>query len=354
MKKVYITKNKQVYNFSKPYIIAEIGANHNGDINLAKKIIDSAKECGADAVKFQSWTPQSLIAKEEYDKNQSYDDGDGGKKHFGSLKEMVEKYYLREEQHYELKEYCDQIGIDFCSTPFSKKEVDLLIDLNVPFLKVASMDINNLELLKHMAKTKKTILLSTGMSSLSEIEQAVKTIESEGNYNIIILHCISIYPPKYEDIHLNNIKMLQQTFNYPIGFSDHTIGTSIPLASVALGSCVIEKHFTLDKDLPGWDHQISADPIELKEIVNESININKALGNFQRTVSKAEEEKKLKFRRSIVSSKDLKKGHVIKLDDIDFKRPGTGMAPDEVKYIIGKKINKDIGYDELIKWEDLC
>lgn len=351
--KIRINKNRDIFNYSEPYIIAEIGANHNGDIELAKRIIDSAKECGADAVKFQSWTPSSLIAKEEYDRNQSYEDGDGGKKHFGTLKEMVEKYYLKEEQHYELKEYCEKVGIDFCSSPFSKSEVDLLHKVDVPFFKVASMDINNLELLKHIAKYKKPILLSTGMSTISEIEQAIKTIEKEGNKQIVILHCVSIYPPKNEDIHLNNIKMLQQTFNYPIGFSDHTIGTSIPLAAVALGSCVIEKHFTLDKDMAGWDHKISADPRELKEIVIESKNIQKSLGSFNRIVSDDEESKKLKFRRSVVTAKNLKKGDVIKLADIDVKRPGTGIAPDELKYAVGRKINRDFSADELINWGDL-
>lgn len=353
MKVVKINADTEVYNYSKPYVIAEIGANHNGDIELAKKIIDSAKECGADAVKFQSWTPKTLIAKEEYDRNQSYDDGDGGKKHFGSLKEMVEKYYLREEQHFELKEYCKNMGIDFCSSPFSKGEVDLLVKLDVPFLKVASMDVNNLGLLKHMAKTQKTIILSTGMSTLSEIETAIRTIENEGNKNIILLHCISIYPPKYEDIHLNNIKMLQDTFSYPVGFSDHTIGTSIPLASIALGACVIEKHFTLDKDLPGWDHQISADPAELKVIVEEGSNIQQSLGNLNRTVSEDEENKKLKFRRSAVASINLQEGHQLTEEDIEFKRPGTGISPNELNYLVGRKLNKDISEDGLINWSDL-
>lgn len=351
--KIKLTKSKEVYNFSEPYIIAEIGANHNGDIELAKKIIDSAKDCGADAVKFQSWTPKSLIAKEEYDRNQSYDDGDGGKKHFGTLKEMVEKYYLTEEQHYELNDYCNSINIDFCSSPFASDEANLLQKINVPFFKVASMDINNLELLKHIAKLQKPMLLSTGMATLSEIETAVKTIEEQGNNQIIILHCISIYPPKYKDIHLRNITMLQQVFKYPIGFSDHSIGTSIPLASVALGACVIEKHFTLDTDMPGWDHAISANPKELKEIVTESKNIAKALGNFHRTVSQDEEDKKLKFRRSIVTEKDLEKGQIIKKEDLTFKRPGTGIAPNEMKYVIGRKINRNFNEDELINWEDL-
>ena len=350
---VQLTKNKKIYNFSEPYIIAEIGANHNGDIELAKKLIKKAKECGANAVKFQSWTPKSLIAKEEYERNTSYDDGDGGKKHFGSLKEMVEKYYLRESQHYELKKYCDEVGIDFCSTPFSKEEADLLEDVGVEFYKIASMDINNIDLLKHISKKGKPIILSTGMATLAEIDNAIKAIEEEGNKQIVILHCISVYPPKYEDIHLRNIQMLQKAFNYPIGFSDHTIGTSIPLASVALGSCLIEKHFTLDKNLPGWDHAISADPKELAEIVSESKNVNKALGNYYRTVSEAEEEKKVKFRRSVVANRKLETGHIITEEDLTFKRPGLGIPPNESRFLIGRKVNKTIKEDELIKWEDL-
>lgn len=318
---------REIKNYAEPYIIAEIGANHNGDIELAKQIIDKAIECGADAVKFQSWTPTSLICKEEYDRNQVYTDSP--KKHFGSLKEMVEKYYLREE------------------------EVDLLMKLDVPFIKVASMDMNNLELLKYMAKQKKPIILSTGMSTLAEIEKAIEVIEGEGNNQIVLLHCISIYPPAYEDINLNNIPMLEKTFGYPVGFSDHTIGTSIPLAAVTLGSCIIEKHFTLDKDMPGWDHEISADPSELKVICEESKNIVKSLGSFKRIVSEAEKEKLKKFRRSIIIARDMKKGEEIKLEDLEFKRPGTGIRPDEVKYVIGKKLMRDIEKDEILKWEDI-
>lgn len=342
---------KKIKNYVEPYIIAEIGANHNGDIKLAKQMIDKAIECGADAVKFQSWTPTSLICKEEYDRNQVYTDSP--KKHFGSLKEMVEKYYLREEEHFELKKYCDLKGVDFCSTPFSKEEVDLLMKLDVPFIKVASMDMNNLELLKYMAKQQKPIILSTGMSTLAEIEKAIEVIEGEGNNKIVLLHCISIYPPAYEDINLNNIPMLEKTFGYPVGFSDHTIGTSIPLAAVTLGSCIIEKHFTLDKDMPGWDHEISADPSELKVICEESKNIVKSLGSFKRIVSEAEREKLKKFRRSIIIARDMKIGEEIKLEDLEFKRPGTGIRPDEVKYVIGKKLTRDIEKDEILKWEDI-
>ena len=343
--------DREIKDFSIPYVIAEIGSNHNGDMNLARKMIDSAKSCGCDAVKFQSWTPESLIAQEEYDRNQHYDDS--SKKHFGSLKDMVEKYYLREDQHWELKQYCSNIGIEFCSSSFSKEEANLLEEMKVPFYKIASMDINNLSFLGHVARKQKPILLSTGMATLAEIENAVRTIESEGNSQILLLHCIAIYPPAYEDINLNNIPMLRQTFGFPVGFSDHTIGISIPLASVALGSCVIEKHFTLNKDLPGWDHEVSANPEEMKVIVQESRNIVQALGSYRRSVSHAEEEKKFKFRRSVVVNRDLKQGHLLRESDLLFKRPGTGIRPDETRYVIGRTLRRDFSRDELIFWADL-
>ena len=229
----------------------------------------------------------------------------------------------------------------------------LLKKLDVPFYKVASMDINNYELLKYISQKKKPIILSTGMATMAEISNAVKIIENEGNNQIVILHCIAIYPPKVEDINLNNIPMLQKAFKYPIGFSDHTKGTAIPFASVSLGACVIEKHFTLDKELPGWDHAISANPRELKEIVSESKNIYQALGSFTRVVSEEEKSKKIKFRRSVVAGKELKKGDILKLENLEVKRPGTGIAPDELKYVVGRKLNKNLSYDELISWDDL-
>lgn len=342
---------KLIKNTSKPYIIAEIGSNHNGDMDLAKKIIDSAVECGCDSVKFQSFDNKSLICREEYEANTVYNDSK--KKHFGSLNEMVEKYYLRKEQHYELSEYCNKVGINFCSTPFSYEEVDLLEDVGVSFFKIASMDINNIPLLKYIAKKQKPVMLSTGMASLAEIENAVKTIEAEGNKEIIILHCISIYPPKYKDINLLNIPMLADTFGYPVGFSDHSIGISIPLASVALGAKVIEKHFTIDKNLPGWDHEISADPAEMKIIVKESANVLTALGVKRRIVSSDEENKKAKFRRSIVISKNISEGDIITENDILFKRPGTQIPPEQYSFVVGRRLNKDKLYDDLLKWEDL-
>lgn len=349
--KIQLTKKKEIFNYCRPYIIAEIGANHNGDMDLAKKMITSAVECGCDAVKFQSWNNKSLISSTGYKQNTLYNDSK--KKHFGSLEEMVDKYYLRKEQHLELKNYCASKEIDFCSTPFSKKEVDLLNELGVEFFKIASMDINNYPLLKYLAQFNKPMLLSTGMANLGEIEKAVKIIEKEANFKIIILHCVAIYPTKNKDLNLNNITMLQNTFGYPVGLSDHSIGFTAPLASVALGACIIEKHFTTDKDLPGWDHEISANPEELKVIVEGSRTIYESLGNFKRIISKSEEEKKEVFRRSIVINKNLKAGDIIKERDITFKRPGTGFSPDEVKFIVGKKLKRDIEADCLLVKDDI-
>lgn len=331
-----------------PYIIAEIGANHNGDIKLAKEMIDKAKECNCDAVKFQSWTKYSLFTKNFYKKQNKFTD-----KYFGTLEEMVENFSLSKEEHIILKEYCDDKKITFFSTPFSFKEVDMLDELKVPFFKVSSMDLNNLSFLKYIAEKGKTIILSTGMGSLAEIETALNAFYEAGNKEVILLHCIAIYPPDDKIINLRNIKMLNKIFSIPVGFSDHTIGTSIPLAAITLGAKVIEKHFTLDKTMPGWDHAVSANPDEMKVIVEEGKRIITALGEYRRVVSKQEKKQIESFRRSVVTKRKIKEGEILQEADLDFKRPGTGIRPDEIKYILGRKVNKDIDEDELIKWEDL-
>src|ERR1700687_5382357 len=251
---------------SPPYIIAEVGSNHNGDMNLFRQLIDAAAEAGANAVKFQSWTDKSLIAEEEYGRNTEYSDK---KKHFGSLREMVTAYQLTSDQHAQAHARCVEQGIAFCSTPFADKEVDLLDSLDVPFFKIASMDVVHLPLLRYVARKKRPVVISTGMATLGEVEQAVDTVRAEGNDQIVLLHCISIYPPDYETIHLRNMETLQRAFDCPVGFSDHTLGTAIPLAAIALGACMIEKHFTLDQDMAGWDHAISASPEQLRTIVRE-------------------------------------------------------------------------------------
>lgn len=333
-----------------PYFIAEIGSNHNGDMDLCKEMIDVAIACGADAVKFQSWTKSSLISRTEYARNTAYSDK---KKHFGSLEAMVEKYQFTSAQHGEIASYCRSVGITFLSSCFSNGEVDLLNSLDVPVFKIASMDINNLPLLEYVASKGKPVILSTGMASLGEIETAAATLRSSGSGPIALLHCVSIYPPEFETINLRNISTLEMAFDVPVGFSDHTLGTAIPIAAIASGACIIEKHFTLDKNLPGWDHAISADPIEMKKIVQEGKEVYLSLGSTIRAVSSDEIEKRNKFRRSIVLKRDMKKGEIISRSDMDFKRPGTGISPAEIKYVIGRSLGRDLDSDIELKWSDI-
>jgi N,N'-diacetyllegionaminate synthase len=333
-----------------PYIIAEVGSNHNGDMNLCRQLIDAAATAGAHAVKFQSWTDTSLIAEEEYARNTDYSDK---KKHFGSLREMVTAYQLTIDQHAEAHARCQARNIAFCSSVFSKEEVDLLENLDVPFFKIASMDIVHLALLRYVARKQRPVVISTGMATLAEIEQAIETVRAEGNDQIVLLHCVSIYPPEYDTIHLKNMATLQQTFDVPVGFSDHTLGTAIPLAAIALGACVIEKHFTLDQDMAGWDHAISANPEQFRTIAEEGKTVFSALGGNRRVVSAVEMEKRKKFRRSLVTRRKLNRGHVLTEDDLDAKRPGTGIAPDEIAYVVGRGLNSDIGADQVLSWTHL-
>jgi len=333
-----------------PYVIAEVGSNHNGDMDLCGRLIDAAAEAGAHAVKFQSWTDKSLIAEEEYERNTTYSDK---KKHFGSLQEMVSAYQLTADQHAQAHARCVEKGIAFCSTPFSPEEVDLLESLDVPFYKIASMDVVHLPLLRYVARKQRPVVISTGMATMGEMEQAVDAVRAEGNDQIVLLHCISIYPPEYETIHLRNMETLQRAFGCPVGFSDHTLGTAIPLAAIAIGASIIEKHFTLDQDMEGWDHAISANPEQMRTIVREGNNIVAALGSSRRTVSDAEMEKRKKFRRSLVTRQALSKGHVLSESDFDAKRPGTGVAPDQIQYVIGRTLACDMTGDQVLRWSNL-
>jgi len=331
-----------------PYIIADIGANHNGDMELAKKMIDELVRVKCNAAKFQSWNNNSLFTKGFYKEKSQFVD-----EKFGTLEQMVEKFSISKDDHITLKKYCDWKKIAFCSSSFSFAEVDMLDELGVPFFKIASMDLNNINFLKYIARKRKPIILSTGMGTLSEIDNALNAIFQAGNNEVIILHCISIYPPDDSIVNLKNIIMLKDTFRLPVGFSDHTIGISIPLAAIAMGAKVIEKHFTMNKKLPGWDHAVSANTEEMKLIVEGGRRIIKALGNYNRIVSDDEYRQRELFRRSAVAKKDFNKGYILALGDLDFKRPGTKIRPDELKYLIGRKINRNIKKDEMIGWKDL-
>ena len=350
---MFITKRKY------PYIIAEIGANHNGSIDLAKKMVDEAKKCGCDAVKFQLWGKDTAHTKNYIKKlNEQAETIDGAKlstKELGlkNVEEQLEAFSFGQKKHEIMKKYCDEIGINFSSTALTKKDIDFLVDLGVDFLKIASQDLNHPLFIKYIAEKNMPTILSTGLGSLGEIEDAVDCFRPKHLDNLILLHCISLYPPKEDCVHLNQMNTLKTIFNLPVGYSDHTLGFSIPLAAVAKGAVVIEKHFTLDKNMPGWDHYVSATPDEMKIICNESKRIIKSLGKNYHKLSEKEEKKKESFRRSVITKRNIKEGEILQKENLDFKRPGTGIRPDEIKYVLGRKVNKDIEKDELIKWEDL-
>lgn len=339
-----ILRNSKVVSAkTKPYIVAEINSSHRGKISVAKEMIDSAKNCGCDAVKFQSWSADSLYCKDYYEQNPMF-------------KRMANSFSLNPEDLLELSKYCNNAGIDFSSTPYSKEEVDWLVDkCEVPFIKVASMDINNLPFLKYIAKKNIPIVLSTGMATIDEIKLAVDTIEQAGNKNICILHCVSIYPVDAKSVNLNNMVMLKNRFpDYSVGYSDHTIGSEVACAAVALGASLVEKHFTLNKGKIGWDNQMATEPAEMKQLVINCQNVYKSLGLFERNVSSAELEQRNKMRRSVVAAIDLKAGQIIDESHLTAKRPGDGIPVSDYISLIGKTVINDISKDSMIKLSDLA
>lgn len=335
-----------------PYVIAEIGANHNGDTALAVELMQSAKEAGANCVKFQSWTKDTIFSKAKYTDNYFLMDDYRDRSDY-TLEQIVEKFSVSQRELLELKSVADDLCIDFACTPFSYEEAQFLaLNLDLPFMKIASMDVNNYPFLDFVARLGKPIILSTGLSSLAEIDRAVTVIEDAGNRALSILHCVAEYPPKDNDTNLMNIRTLQRCYpDYHVGFSDHSIGVCLPLASIAIGAKIIEKHFTLDKEMFGWDHKVSATPEELKQICVDGARIVNALGS-ERIMTPESAERKLEFRRSIVTSRPIKKGHVFTHEDLTFKRPGTGIKPEFVDFIVGRAALKDIGEDELLDLND--
>lgn len=334
-----------------PYIVAEIGANHNGDMNLCRTMIDAARECGADAVKFQSWSKSSLISRAEYDRNTAYVSKERNQP---TLEESVEQYQLSRAQHEEISDYCGATGIVFFSSCFSAAEVDMLEDLDVPAYKIASMDVNHLPLLEYVGAAHKPVVISAGMATLGEVERAIATLRAAGSGPIAILHCLSIYPSPPAQVNLRTMDTWRSAFDVPVGYSDHTLGSAVPIAAVALGACMIEKHFTTDKNLPGWDHAISADPAELRAIVDGARDAFAALGNAERRVSADEIAKRKVFRRRMVARRDMRKGDRLAAGDVDFKRPGTGIQPDELRYVVGRAITRDVRAEDELDWSDLA
>lgn len=323
-----------------PYFVAEVNSSHGGDMETAKKMINAAVQCGCNCVKFQSWSAKTLYSKTYYKTNPI-------------AKRFVDKFSLNGEQLRELAEYCKSSGISFASTPYSKEEVDLLVNMGVPFIKAASMEINNYPFLEYIANTGVPIVLSTGMADAEEIERAVDIIKKSGNKKMCILHCISIYPPETSEINLKNIIGLQEKYpEYPIGFSDHSLGTEMACAAVALGASLIEKHMTLDKSKIGMDNQMAMEPNDLTLLVRQCQNIAAALGSKERIVYNSEMEQRKKMRRSLTYTRNLKSGDILTEADIDAKRPGTGFPPCDKTDFVGKRLLRNVEEDTLLLKED--
>ena len=332
-----------------PYVIAELGANHNGDMELCRRLIDAAHAAGADAVKFQSWTRRSLISSAEYERNTRY----AAAQKAPSLVEAVERYQMTADRLREAADYCRSLGVVWFASCFSAEEVELLESLQAPAYKIASMDVNHLPLLRHVASTGKPVLLSTGMATLGEVEHALATLREGGAGPVALLHYLSVYPSPPRLVNLRMMHTWAQAFGVPVGYSDHTLGTAVPLAAVALGACAIEKHFTLDRNLEGWDHAISADPAELRALVDGCRDVFQAMGSAVRAVSPEELDKRRTFRRGMVAARALRGGERLAESDVDFKRPGVGIRPDELEYVVGRTLARDVAADEELAWPDL-
>ena len=331
---------------NKTLIIAEAGVNHNGSIEMAKQLIDTAAIAGVDYVKFQTFKAEKLVTKEakqaEYQQRNAADD---------SQYAMLKKLELSQAQHEELVSYCRQKGVRFLSTAFDLESIDYLHSVNLGLWKIPSGEITNYPYLKKIAQYGEPVIMSTGMCSMDDVEQAINVLLKNGltKEQITLLHCNTEYPTPMPDVNLRAMLQMKEKFGVRVGYSDHTKGIEVPIAAVALGAEVIEKHFTLDRNLPGPDHKASLEPNELKAMVDAIRNIEQALGNGQKQVSKSEEKNMAIARKSIVAAKDIKKGELLTENNLTTKRPGTGISPMCWEEVIGTKAIRDFEEDELIE-----
>jgi N,N'-diacetyllegionaminate synthase len=337
----------------KVLIIAEAGVNHNGSLERAKQLILAASEAGADFVKFQTFKADKLVSlkavKAEYQIKNTSDESDS---QFGMLKKLE----MPEEMHYELVTYAKQNGIAFLSTGFDEESIDFLTKLGTPMFKIPSGEITNKPFIEHIASKGMPVILSTGMADLNEVKVAVALLEKNGisKEKITVLHCNTEYPTPMEDVNLHAMNEIKREIGVQVGYSDHTLGIEVPIASVALGATIIEKHFTLDKTLPGPDHAASLEPGELKKMVEGIRNIEKAIsGSGLKTPSLSEIKNKVIARKSIHLKKDMKIGEVISASDLIMKRPGDGISPMLVEEVIGKKLTENLQADHKLSFVNI-
>lgn len=331
------------------FIIAEAGVNHNGDLAIAEKLIDAAAEAGADAVKFQTFRAESVMTANAEKAPYQVASGEVGE----SQLEMVKKLELSPSDHEKLRDRCLQRKIVFLSTPFDLESLDLLDRLGLPLFKIGSGDITYGDFIANVARRNKPIVLSTGMSRLSEVEGALEVIEKTGNVRPVLLHCVSNYPASPPDVNLRAIPTLAQAFGTAVGYSDHTRGSEIAIAAVALGACVIEKHFTLDGNMPGPDHRASLDPTEFRSMVDAIRNVESALGDGIKRPSPSELQTMRAARRSLVSACEIPERTSITQEMICVKRPGHGIPPRMLACVAGRIAKVRIPADSLIQWDQL-
>lgn len=339
--------NKVIGKDNPCFIIAEAGSNHDGKLEQAKKLIDVAVSAGADAVKFQSFKADKIAAKTKDDIVKI--DIAGAK----TLFDLYKNLELPQEWLEELIEYAEEQGIIFLSTPFDEESADILDEIGVPAFKIASFELVHLPLLRHVARKNKPIILSTGMANLGEIEEAINVILSEGNNKIILLHCGIGYPLPMEAVNLAAMETLRQTFSCPVGYSDHTMGITIPIAAVSRGANVIEKHFTINRNLPGPDHSFALEPDELKAMVQAIRDVEKAIGSPRKEVLENELIHYRRGRRSIFAKVKIPKGTKITEDMLAILRPGIGLKPKYLEIVIGREAKVDIEAQEPITWDKI-
>ena len=330
---------------SKTYIIAEAGVNHNGRLDLALKLCDAAKECGVDAIKFQTWKTELIIAEgtkmAEYQKNNLNTEE--------SQFDMLKKLELSYDQFTTIKEYCNKIGIQFLSTADETESLDFLCELGIPFIKLGSGDINNVPYLRYVAGKGIPVILSTGMSSMKDVVFAYDTLKEAGADDITVLHCTTNYPCPMNEVNLRSMITIKDTLKCRVGYSDHTMGTEVPVAAVALGAEVIEKHFTLDCNMEGPDHPASLEPHELKEMVRQIRNIETALGNGIKEPNKSERKISSVVLKKILAKKKIRKGEILSADNLTIKRAESGISAEYWDLIVDTEARYDYNIDEPIR-----
>lgn len=348
MKAIDVLRHKIGPNQS-TFIIAEAGVNHNGSLEMARKLVDVAVEAGADAVKFQTFKAEKVISPHAPKASYQMESTDADE----SQLDMAKRLELSFNAFRELYAYCQQLGVLFMSTPFDEESADFLADLGVAVFKIPSGEITNLSFLAHVARKGKPIIVSTGMANLGEVEAAVSTVEKAGNKDLVLLHCVSNYPADPADANLKAMRTMETAFGVPVGYSDHTVGIEVSLAAVALGACVIEKHFTLDRSLPGPDHRASLPPDELEALVRGIRKVETALGHGHKEPAASELEMAAVARKSLIAAQDIPAGSTLTEGLITTMRPGTGLPPTMLSLLVGRKTKQNIPAGSLLSLEML-